>query len=171
MSDRKISGINFNVFMLAVKRTLELVLSLIIFFHVMKYFNFDFDRISYLLFLWIFSSVYRCTNTFVQSIKWELTGPAIEDLTMYLDHPFFEFFKEMIRVYNYNVPIKGDSWTDARYSDLMDNMMKQFEDLQLDPDRENYMANVANYAAMIRLNEVTQAKEDCKKSIGQDDIK
>lgn len=71
----------------------------------------------------------------------------------YLDHPFFDFYKAMIDTYRENEPMKGDSWRTTHWSYLMDNLLKQIEDMNCDPDREDYFANIGNYSAMIWINE------------------
>lgn len=85
-------------------------------------------------------------------------GETLEDVKEYIEHPFFVFFKEMVKIYNYHSPAKGESWRTCSWTYLMDRLTNQLEDMHTDPDRENYMANIGNYAAMIRLNEILEAE-------------
>lgn len=98
---------------------------------------------------------------------WDITMDAnskhqrkLEAVKEYVEHPFFVFFKEMVKVYNYHFPTKGESWRESSWAYLMDRLTNQLEDMQNDPERENYMANIGNYAAMIRLNEILEADVD-----------
>lgn len=49
-------------------------------------------------------------------------------------------------------PEKGDSWRECSWSYLMDRLCNQIEDMQNDPGREDYYANIGNYSAMLWYN-------------------
>jgi len=66
---------------------------------------------------------------------------------------FMPFFRAMVRGMADNQEEKGESWKMMSWSDLMDGVCKQLEDMQADPDREDFYANIGNYAAMLWLNE------------------
>lgn len=80
----------------------------------------------------------------------------------YLNHPFFKFYVAMIDIYLENESAKGDSWKDLSWAYLMDNLSKQFEDMQIDPDREDYFSNIGNYSAMLWLTESARLGENKK---------
>ena len=77
----------------------------------------------------------------------------VEDLKLYVEHPFFEFYKAMIDTYRENEPLKDDSWKRCSWVYLMDRLSVQFEDMHNDPDREDYFVNIGNYSAMLWCNE------------------
>ena len=77
---------------------------------------------------------------------------VVETIGGYISHPFFEFYMTMIDVFNEHVPEKGESWKEMSWAYLMDGLAKQFEDMQDDPYRENYFANIGNYAAMLHYH-------------------
>lgn len=71
-------------------------------------------------------------------------------LVNYYADQFRPFFIKMCKVMAENHALKGDTWkTECSWSYLMDKMLAQVEDMQNDPDREDYYANIANYAAML----------------------
>ena len=76
-----------------------------------------------------------------------------EELKAYIEHPFFEFYKAMIDTYRDNESKKGDSWKRCSWVYLMDRLSVQIEDMQNDPDREDYFVNIGNYSAMTWCNE------------------
>ncbi len=72
---------------------------------------------------------------------------------------FRPFFEKMSLVMAQNEYPKGGSWKNLSWAYLMDRMSVQFEDMENDPDREDYFANIANYCAMLWLR-FSQFKED-----------
>ena len=62
---------------------------------------------------------------------------------------FKPFFTKIAVIMAENHEVKGDSWKTMSWADLMDNLSKQYEDMQDDPDREDYFANIGCYAAML----------------------
>ena len=60
-----------------------------------------------------------------------------------------------------NHAMKGDSWKkeeECSWAYLIDKMLVQIEDMQNDPDREDYYANIANYASMLWLRDLEDSK-------------
>ncbi len=62
------------------------------------------------------------------------------------------FTNKMAFVMSSNHIVKGDSFKNMSWAQLMDMLVKQIEDMQLDPDREPYFVNIANYAWMLWEN-------------------
>jgi len=66
---------------------------------------------------------------------------------------FEPFFDAMVQEMVKHFPEKGESWKQCSIAYLLDRLGVQFEDMINDPDREDYMANIANYAAMLWWHE------------------
>ena len=66
---------------------------------------------------------------------------------------FQPFFDKMIELMAINNAEKGESWKQCSIAYLLDRLGVQFEDMQNDPSREDYMANIGNYAAMLWCHE------------------
>lgn len=62
---------------------------------------------------------------------------------------FRPFFQKMCFLMAENDQVKGGSYMKVSEAYLLDRMAVQFEDMQNDPDREDYYANIGNYAAML----------------------
>ena len=83
----------------------------------------------------------------------------IKEKTLEYFEEFRPFFEKMSLIMAENDYIKGGSWKKLSWVYLMDRMSVQFEDMENDPDREDYYANIANYCAMLWLRD-SQFKED-----------
>ena len=66
---------------------------------------------------------------------------------------FQPFFDKMVELMAINYQEKGESWKKCSIAYLLDRACVQFEDMQNDPAREDYMANLGNYAAMLWWHE------------------
>ena len=64
---------------------------------------------------------------------------------------FRPFFQKMCLLMAENDQEKGISYMTISEAYLLDRMFVQFEDMQNDPDREDYYANIGNYCAMLWL--------------------
>ncbi len=74
---------------------------------------------------------------------------------------FRPFFEKMCLLMAENDFAKGDSWkTTCSTPYLLDRMIAQFEDMQNDPEREDYYANLANYCAMLWLRDQSSGGKD-----------
>ena len=72
---------------------------------------------------------------------------------------FRPFFQKMALLMAKNEQGKGISWKrGCSEAYLLDRMIEQMADMQNDPDREDYYANIGNYAAMLWLR-FSQFKE------------
>lgn len=69
---------------------------------------------------------------------------------------FAPFFRKIAWVMTDNHRVKGNSWKKMSWVQLMDNLSKQYEDMENDPGREDYYANIACYAGMLWLQEQSQ---------------
>lgn len=63
---------------------------------------------------------------------------------------FGPFFRKIARTMAENHEEKGDSWKTMSWANLMDNLSKQFEDME--HNREDYYANIGAYAGMLWLS-------------------
>lgn len=92
-----------------------------------------------------------------------IVNEALKAFEKYMEHPFFPFFKAMIKEYDKHTPIKGESWKQCSMAYLLDRMAVQFEDMQ-NRDDEDFIVNIGNYAAMLWINEL-RAAEGLKRSL------
>lgn len=112
------------------------------------------ELVRYSVILWV---AFRLEYHF-RNIKSEKLYEAAKVglLRRYIKHPFFDYFKAMVDVYELHEPVKGDSWRHLLWTDSLTGVTKQMEDMHTDPHREDYWANIGNYAAMAWLNELTE---------------
>lgn len=71
------------------------------------------------------------------------------------------FFRQIAWIMTDNHREKGDSWKEMSWAELIDGICKQIDDMQNDPDREDYYANIGCYAGMLWLRGLaTRTNED-----------
>ena len=76
----------------------------------------------------------------------------IKEISLEYFEEFRPFFEKMSLLMAENEQGKGTSWkTGCSWAYLMDRLTNQLEDMQNDPDREDYYANIANYCVMLWL--------------------
>lgn len=73
---------------------------------------------------------------------------------------FGPFFRKIAWVMTDNHREKGNSWKSMSWADLMDKLSNQYDDMQNDPDREDYFANIGAYAAMLWFHSSEKTQEE-----------
>ena len=87
----------------------------------------------------------------------------IREIALEYFEEFRPFFEKMVLLMAENEQGKGISWKRwCSWIYLMDRLTNQLEDMQTDPDREDYYANIGNYCAMLWLR-FSEFKENTKK--------
>ena len=69
---------------------------------------------------------------------------------------FGPYFRKIARIMAENHEVKGDSWKKMSWAELMDNLSKQYEDMENDPDREDYYANIGCYSGMLWIQNLEE---------------
>ena len=72
---------------------------------------------------------------------------------------FGPYFRKIARIMADNHELKGDSWKTMSWADLMDGLCKQIEDMQDDPDREDYYGNIGCYSGMLWLRASSEGEK------------
>ena len=73
---------------------------------------------------------------------------------------FEPFFRKIARIMAENYDEKGDSWKNTSWAELIDGICKQIDDMQNDPDREDYYANIGCYAGMLWLQSLEESAKN-----------
>jgi len=82
----------------------------------------------------------------------------LKGLRNYYYDLFNPFFRAIAENMAENHEVKGDSWKTMSWVDLMDNLSKQYEDMQDDHNREDYFANIGCYSAMLWSRELEETQ-------------
>jgi len=84
----------------------------------------------------------------------------MEDDSLFIKYmaDFGPFFRKIAKIMAENHEEKGDSWKSMSWAELMDNLSKQFEDME--HDREDYYANIGCYAGMLWLQDLEETTND-----------
>lgn len=83
---------------------------------------------------------------------------GLREITLEYHEEFRPFYHNVSLTLAKNDQAKGHSFSEMTEAELLDGLIKQLEDIQTDPGREDYYANMGAYAGMLWIQFTKRAE-------------